>query len=286
MPEKDGQLAVDYVIEILRTKKSGIVNLYGAIDSRSRKTAFGGKYEEVDENAIVEAWTNLFLDGWIGPDLNQSGGDLVRGWLRITSYGKSQLESIEGDYYPVFLDPISTIQVLQNTITNIDAIALEYFKESLWAIKKHLFLSAVVTMGCASERSILLLIEAMLDFYGDATLRTEFNKSDKLKPKFELFKKTIGDKGLRRELMTLFGSDKTKYEDLKRLFIDFDNTLDQMFQIYRINRNDAGHPSGIGFDQDITRAEAAMFRKYCKIIYGLIAYMNEGKGLKKSTSCP
>lgn len=211
---------------------------------------------------------------------------LVQRLLRITSYGKTQLGLLGEDYYPVFLDPVSTISGLRSTIPKIDDVALSYFEESLWAIKKHLFLSAIVTMGCASERSILLLIEATLDYYDDQKLRDEFNKSDKIKTKFELFKNTIAKRGLKRELLTILESDLTKCSELKRLFIDFDNTLDTMFQIYRTNRNDAGHPSGIAFDKDITRAEAAMFRKYCKIIYGLIAYIEEAKNLKSRLSTP
>lgn len=278
MPEKDGQLALDYILECLKDNERNLANILAF-----RDTAYSGKYKEADMNAIIDAWTNLILDGWIGPDPQQHSGDWLRGSLRITSYGKTQLGLIGDDYYPVFLDPVSTISGLKSTILNIDSIALKYFEESLWAAKKDLYLSAIVTLGCASERSILLLIEAMLDYYGDATLRTEFNKSDKIKPKFELFKKTIADKGLKRELLTLFGSDINKCENIKRLFIDFDNTLDMMFQIYRTNRNDAGHPSGIEFDRDITRAEAAMFRKYCKIIYGLILYMEAAKKLKPTS---
>lgn len=284
MPEKDGQLADDYLIELLKDTKGTIVNFENVWCDR--KTAFGGKYKEVGQDALVEAWTNLFLDGWIGPDRNQSGTDLVRSWLRITSYGKSQLELIGEDYYPVFLDPVTTISGLKSSIPNIDSIALRYFEEALWAIKKNLFLSAIVTMGCASERSILLLIEATLDYYDDRKLRDDFNKSDKIKPKFELFKKTIALKGLKKELVTKFGSDTTRCDNIKRLFIDIDNTLDQMFQIYRTNRNDAGHPSGIEFDRDITRAEAAMFRKYCKIIYDLISFLNGATTLKKNVSSP
>jgi len=178
MPKMDGQLALDFVLELLRRDKH-IHNLSNYLDSRDR--IFDGKYREVGKNAIVEAWTNLFLDGWIGPDPSQSSDSLTHGWLRLTSYGKSQLESIGEDYYPIFLDPGSTIQALKSTIPNIDIIALKYFEESLWAIKKHLYLSAIVTMGCASERSILLLIEATLDYYNDQELREQFNKSDKIK---------------------------------------------------------------------------------------------------------
>ena len=57
MPEKDGQLANDYVIAILKDAKGNIVNLSNWLSFR--KTAFGGKYIDVNENALVEAWTNL-----------------------------------------------------------------------------------------------------------------------------------------------------------------------------------------------------------------------------------
>lgn len=274
MPENDGQLAYDYAIESLKNQNS---DLWTAL--AFRETAFNGRYKNVDSDALIDAWLNLIADGWIGPDPEQNSGQWLRGSLRITRYGKAQLGLIGEDYYPVFLDPVSTISRLRSTIPNIDSIALKYFEESLWAIKKHLFLSAIVTMGCASECSILLLIDAMLDFYNDADLRTKFrsDKFNKIKPRYELFKKTIDEKGLKKRLLSLFESDQGKYDDLKHLFIDFETTLDEMFHIYRTNRNDAGHPSGIEFDRDITRAQAAMFRKYCKIIYGLIAYMNEGK---------
>jgi len=280
MNERDGQLAIDFVLEVLKTNHS-IINLSNYLYGRDR--IFEGKYKNIDERAIVEAWTNFFLDGWIGPDPGQSSGELIRGWLRLTSYGKSQLKAIGEDYYPVFLDPAVTIRSLQSTIPNIDDIALKYFEESLWAIRKHLFLSAIVTMGCASERSILLLTEAIMDYYDDPKLREEFYKNDKIKPKFDLIKRILGQRAFKKELTKIFESDVPRSNDLKRLFIDLDNILDQMFQIYRINRNDAGHPSGIEFDQDITRAEAAMFRKYCKIIYGLISYLNEAASLKRTS---
>lgn len=268
MTETNRQIALDYILDQIKKERS--FNMANLVDSR----LYSDKYKDLNDEAIADAWFNLFLDGWITPGIDQSSGNwLYKGWFTVTPYGKSQIESIGPDYFPVFLDPVSTITELKKTISNIDPIALRYFEESLWAIKKRLFLSAIVTMGCASERSILLLVEAVLDYYDDASLRSSFDKSDKIKPKFELLKKTIKDRSLKKDLLSMFSSDVEKCRDVKYLFIDFDNILDQMFQIYRTNRNDAGHPSGIIFDMDITRAEAAMFRKYCKIIYGLVSYI-------------
>jgi hypothetical protein len=277
MPERDGQLAIDFATESL--KAEGKVNLANAL--ADRKTAFGGRYKDVDEDAIIDAWTNLFIDGWIGPDPDQSSGDWFKGWLRITSYGKTQLGLIENDCYPVFLDPKSTIQELQKTIPHIAPLALRYFEEALWAIKKHLDLSATITMGGASESSILSLIDAVIDYYEDPTLNAAFSKNDKIKPKFDYLLETMKNKKLQKDLLSIFSEDRAKCDNIREIFINIDTTLRRMFDIYSINRNDAGHPNDMGSDPDITRCEAAMFRKFFKTVYGLISCINEAKCMNK-----
>lgn len=279
MPEKDGQLALECILETLKSQ-SGTANLGNILGFQERM--FEGKYKEIDENAIAEAWLNLFLDGWIKPKnplvwLNND-------WFEVTSYGKSQLGRIGEEYYPVFLDPELTILGLRSTIPNMDSLTLRYFEEALWAIKKKLFLSATITMGGASESSILSLIDAVIDYYEDATLTTAFDKNDKIKPKFDLLLTTLKDRNLKNDLLKIFEADREKCENIREIFINVETMLRRMFDIYRINRNDAGHPTDMGSDPDITRSEAAMFRKFCKIVYGLIFYINEAKKLKASSS--
>lgn len=281
MPENDGQLAHEYILETLKREK-GKANLANVIDSQDR--AFGGKYKEINKDAIAEAWLDLFIDGWIRP--RSSTVWLNNDWFGTTSYGNAQLGMIGDDYYPVFLDPISTISELKSGIPNIDPIALEYFEEALWAIKKKLFLSATITMGGASESSILSLIDAVIDYYEDTTLTASFNKNDKIKPKFDLLLMTIKDRNLKKDLLSIFNADRVKCEIIKEIFINVETTLRRMFDIYRINRNDAGHPKDMGSDPDITRSEAAMFRKFCKIVYGLILYLGEAKRIKLRAATP
>jgi|GEM_PF-3004513 len=279
MSEKNGLSALDYLLKTLKEDRDGSANLSNILGDR--KDAFKGEYKEIDENSIDEAWLNLFLDGWIRPI--SASSPLNSHWFRVTSYGKSQLGMIDDDYFPVFLDPQSTISGLKSTIPNIDPITLKYFEEALWAIKKRLFLSATITLGGASESSILALVEALLDFYSDDSLSAEFDKNNKIKNRFELLLKTMKERNLKRNLLDTFKTDSGKCDDINKIFIKVDTVLQRMFDIYRINRNDAGHPTDIGSDPDITRAEAAMFKKYCKIIYGLISCINEAKGLKGSS---
>lgn len=279
MPEKNGQLAHDYVLEMAKNNYLNLVDILSF-----RENVFGGKYKDVNVDGVADAWMDAFLDGWIRP--SDPVTSFINTPFKLTSYGKSQLGLIGDDYYPAFLDPESTISGLKSAIPNIDSIALRYFEEALWAIKKRLFLSATITMGGASESSILSLVEALLDYYSDASLSREFDKIDKIKPKFDLLLKTIRERNLKKDLLDTFKADRDKCEDIREIFINVETTLRRMFDIYRINRNDAGHPTDIGSDPDITRAEAAMFKKYCKIIYGLISYMNDAKSLKKGLSIP
>jgi len=262
--ERDEQKAFDSVLKYLKNKKDSSIMFWNVL--LEYKQYDSGIFADVDPDDVSEILQDLFLDGWFSPDYTQSGN-----WLRLTSYGKSQLEL---DYKPVFLDPVATIQEIEESIPNMDSIALDYFRESLWAIKKRLYLSATVTMGCASERSILLLIEAVLDHYSnDKTLISQFNKSYSIKKKFNLLIKAIKDKDLKNELLLKYQSDNDKIDEINRLFVDIDTHLDQMFSIYRINRNDAGHPTGRKFNEDIVKATAAMFKNYCEIIYGLISHL-------------
>lgn len=262
MRKKDDQQALAVVLKLLKVDKVSLTDILRTINSYQVNVP--EIYRDLDLELVSESWQNLFLDGWFSPDPKRPEGYI------LTTYGKSQLERA---YHPVFLDPVSTIQDIRDSIRNMDSVALDYFQESLWAIKKGLYLSATVTLGCASEQSILLLIEAILDYYGDDELRVKFNNRRSIKSKFDLLVETIQNKNLKKEVPEKFRSDKVKYEEITRLFIDFDTMLNQIFSIYRINRNEAGHPTGRHFDEDIVKANAAMFKKYCEVIFGLISYL-------------
>lgn len=254
----DDQKALKYVLDSI--KESRTIN-FGNTIGLCREY-----HSDIDPMQVSEVLQDLYLDGWfcIDPDAISSN------WLILTSYGRSQLGL---KCYPAFLDPVSTIVDLKDSVPNIDNVALDYFQEALWAIKKRLYLSATVTMGCASEQSILLLINAALNHYNNESLYREFEKLNSIKKKFDLLTDIIKRNDLRKELLSKHTGDKKREDDIKRLFIDIDTLLEQMFSIYRINRNEAGHPSGRKFDENIVKANAAMFKKYCEIVYALISYL-------------
>jgi len=216
---------------------------------------------------IAEVLQALYLDGWFRPDITQYDSE----WVSLSEYGRSQLEL---DYVPQYLDPVATIRDLKISIDNIDEVALDYFAESLLAIKKQLYLSATITMGCASERTILLLIERVVEYCSDSTVQKEIDKKFGIKNKFDVIKKLITAKDFKKKLLDQYKGDKRSQDELERIFIDIDTMLEQMFSIYRINRNEAGHPTGRKFNECIVKSNAAMFKKYCEVTYGLMKYLS------------
>jgi len=53
--------------------------------------------------------------------------------------------------------------------------------------------------------------------------------------------------------------------------------LTGIFNLIRLQRNEAGHPTGIKRDRDEMFANLTLFTMYCKTIYDLIAWLKIGK---------
>jgi hypothetical protein len=105
-----------------------------------------------------------------------------------------------------------------------------------------------------------LLLETVTHAIIDVTSKTRFEKLQETigtKHKYdELMKKLVPVKGiLPRELS----------EDLESQF-------DGIFNLIRVTRNDAGHPTGRKIDRDVAFVNLRLFPIYCKRIYGLIDY--------------
>lgn len=264
--ELDEQRALSFLLDELK-RIERTFNIHHFVSLISEQQQREGKHPDIDLNAVLEHYQNLYLDGWFIPDFSQNW---TGGWVKLSSYGHAQLEL---EYKPVFLDPINTVKELKEAVPNIDTIAVKYYAESLMSIKKRLFLAAAVTMGCASERSILVLIEAVQEHHDDDELNEQFKNKRSIKSKFELLLETIKQRNLKNELTEQYSGTPETVEKIKALFVDVDTHLEQMFSIYRINRNDAGHPTGRDFSLDVVKAQAAMFRRYCEVIYRLIEFL-------------
>ncbi len=110
-----------------------------------------------------------------------------------------------------------------------------------------------------SEKAALLLIEAFGKAIQDANKRKKYEKENTryISRRYEAFWKRLGP--LAGTLPQELG------EDLHTI-------LDQVFDLIRRTRNDAGHPTGKTIDRDTIRANFILFPNYCVRVYGLMDY--------------
>jgi hypothetical protein len=179
-------------------------------------------------------------------------------YLTITEYGK--VAFLKEGWMPY--DPEGYVLALKDKISTIDDITLSYIGEAVAAYNRRHLLSATLTTGVASENLMLLLIEAYNNWLPDGLRKTSFHK--KIDGRFI----------------------STQYKEFKKEFVndlktipnefcaDWETYLDGVFNFIRLNRNDAGHPTGKQFDAKIVYANLQVFAEYAQFIFKLIGYFN------------
>jgi len=177
-------------------------------------------------------------------------------YLSLTEFGKQVLES--GQTLPY--DPDGYLKKLKIEIPNLDQTIEDYVSESLQAFLKGLMFACAVMLGVASEKAFLILLETFTNALTNPTEKRRFQKLQeciKTKFKFEQMKTS-----LMRIKSTL----------PKELSDELEFQFDGIFNLIRLARNDAGHPTGRRIERDMALAYLLSFRIYCKKIYGLIDY--------------
>jgi len=181
-------------------------------------------------------------------------------YVSITAYGKQVLES--GELLPY--DPEGYLTKLKTEIPSLDPIIEDYVFESLHAFQKGLMLSCAVMLGGASEKAFLIFLETFTNAMTSPSEKNHFQRlqeCNSIKRKFEQTK---------TKLMTI----RTLPQELS---YELDFQFDGIFNLIRLARNEAGHPSGRKIDREIAFAYLVSFRIYCKKIYELIAYFGSNK---------
>ncbi|MFA6427833.1 MAG: hypothetical protein WCW16_05375 [Candidatus Magasanikbacteria bacterium] len=241
------------------------VNWIASTPDRNQHTQMGDIYQLFNQSQ-EQSWKRystysiaretiqeLINAGFLYPG-NESDFNSGYPWLTITEYGKEAF--LKDDWLPY--DPEGYIRELKDKIPTIDEITLAYVSESITAYNRHHLLSATITLGVASENLMLLLIDAYANW-----IRDESRKSS--------FQKKIADRFI-----------STQYREFKKDFVndvkilpkefqaDWETYLDGVFNFIRLNRNDAGHPTGRKFDIKVVYANLQVFSEYANFIFKLI----------------
>jgi len=230
----------------------------GMVNAVSIRSLIRRQSPDTPEELVYDVFHRLLTKALLRPEELQ--------WHRLSAYGEAFLSAPSAS---LFLEPKAYVEELRRSVPNIDHITLAYIEESLEAFGHDLLLSAAVTLGAASERAILELVDSYCAFRNDPAVTKKFEKEWSIKGKYELLKEHFKSTNLRRQLPANLAAKQIQIADLDRHFVEFETIIDTLFQIYRINRNDAGHPIGVTMDKDALRCNLAAFRRYAETIFGI-----------------
>lgn len=180
--------------------------------------------------------------------------------FHVTEYGNHIIENEPAGLY----DPDGYLKRITQ-IQGLDTIILTYLEESLKTFRIGCLLSSTVTLGCASEKALSLLIEAYTKSISDPSKREDFKKKIAkmpIKRKFEEFDNKLKGQILARQDIP---------NDIKE---NIENELNGIFSIIRRYRNDAGHPTGLTITRDEAYANLYVFPTYLRKVYKLISWLN------------
>lgn len=177
-------------------------------------------------------------------------------YISITEHGRQVIES--GETLPY--DPDGYLRKLKTEIPNIDPIIEMYVTESLQAYLKGLMFSSAVALGVASEKAFLILLDTFTNALSDPTMKSTFQRlQDTFRTKYKFDQ-------LRTKLMSIRGTLPRELSE------DLESQFDGIFNLIRVTRNDAGHPTGQKIERDTAFVNLRLFITFCKKIYGLIDY--------------
>jgi len=153
----------------------------------------------------------------------------------------------------------------------LDCVIRTYLREAKRAFDEHLWLSCAVTLGCASEKAILLLGEAAKAYFQDPKLTNVIDDEKGLiNHKFTEVMERLDDKGNKRAIRQKaagIGADASPLGEL--------SVVECLFQLYRIHRNDAGHPTGRQPDRDVLLCYLQGVKAYARIVTGLTSLLRQ-----------
>jgi hypothetical protein len=229
---------------------------FGAIDSLLPANTMSYEEKSRADALVYQIYHELYLERIIFPGTadSSSTGKMSWPWYQVTDYGRRVLQTSE--YCPY--DPDGYLRRLKSEIPNLDETIVRYVEESLRCLRVNCLLAAAVTIGCASEQAMLLLVEAFGQAITDLQKKREYEKDTGswiISRKYKAFRRRLD--GLADSLP-------------EPLRTPLEQTLHGIFDLIRQIRNDAGHPTGGSITPDLIRSSHIGFPGYCKYAYAMM----------------
>jgi len=183
--------------------------------------------------------------------------------INLTSTGE-QLCLAEDDNIIIIDDVTKLTQSLKEKVKNLDPIVEQYYEESIRSWKHDLNIASTICLGAASERAIRCLADAIIC----------------RKPEYE---KDIGHNVFSIKAITDYISNKAisifeSITDDRSFIVPLKDKLEGIARLYRINRNETGHPEKIQeINSDDQRHNLYQFRQYITTVFEAINKLKQAQ---------
>lgn len=199
----------------------------------------------------------FMIQGIIAPGLDVSNPNLP--WFHITEYGKKVL--VAGELLPH--DPTGYLELFRTDVPDLDPTVEAYVSESLNCFTRGNVIASVVMLGVASERTFLLLCDALLKALANESEKSKFQnilKRMSIKPKMDWVLQKI---------------QNIQTKKPRPLPDNVNVMLTVIFDFIRCQRNDLGHPQST--PPQVTRDDAyvnlRIFPNYFKIVVQVVDFL-------------
>ena len=205
---------------------------------------------------VLELIHELIASNVLMPGIDR--GNATWPWLSVTAHGSSVLAT-QG---PPVYDYSGYLSELRSRVSNLDDIVAQYLSESLRAYQYNLYFASAVMLACASERAVLMLMEAYVASIGDETNRAK-----------------LAGRLASRDISTAYARFKESFDSTKgQLGVamavrDFDLHVDATFTFVRIVRNSVVHAKELPqLTSSVVYANLQQFSYYVETIFVLIQH--------------
>ena len=209
-----------------------------------------------DYSRVQSIFWDLFVEGVVRPGLNDGlSNDLP--FFHVTEWGVEKLRGGRDTPY----DPDGYFKRLAAAVPGLDPVVVAYLRESLHTFRIDCLLSSAITLGCASEKALLLLVGAYAAALADGRREAFLRKTEgqAIRRQYDEFGKVL--EGHLRPMLP--GEVKE----------NLDSALTTMFNLFRTHRNEAGHPTGKVVSREEQFAHILAFPFYVRKVYELIAWI-------------
>jgi hypothetical protein len=191
----------------------------------------------------------LLGKGLVYIDISQPSADNWEWCLTDTGKISASDEQFNPD------DPERYLERLKKNVPEINPLVYQYADEAVNCYNHDCYLASAVMLGAASEAAFLEMAYGSIPWFdelGDSLKTILDNPRQPYIKKFQEFRKKIDIK-----------KSKLPKDLEEKLHLTFDSLLD----LYRVTRNDVGHPTGKMIERDDQYISLQMFGRYLQTVY-------------------